>query len=169
MDIALLSQNSLKIKGKRANFVVDPVEKSEPAAVISLTLPLNKLKLPPDAVVIAGPGEYEIGGIKMSATRTDGEIIYYPKVDGVDIILGKITSFEKLQHKLKEQNIVIVYADAQTNASFITSLASNVIIFYGEHAKALAASFGKDNITSVAKYSVTVDKLPQEVETVILE
>lgn len=169
MEIALLPKNSLRIKGKKAVFAVDPMDKSEPAAAIVLTRPLDQLSLGPNTVVVNGPGEYEIGGTKMTGTRIDGEVVYNPKVDGVDIILGKLTSLEKLQHKLKEQNIVVAYVDAAINASFITSLASNVIILYGEHAKELASSFGKDNITTVSKYSATIDKLPQEVETMILE
>ena len=99
----------------------------------------------------------------------DGAHVYTLVVDGVEIILGKISSLEKMQHKLKEQHVVIAYADLVSNVSFVTSLARNVIIFYGDQAKAFASSIGKTNMVAQAKYSVTHDKLPQEVEFVVLE
>lgn len=169
MEIALLPKGSLRIKGKRASFVVDPQDKTPHAAAIVLTRPLDQLHLQPDAVVINGPGEYEIGGIKMNVSRELGDIIYNPNVDGVEILLGRLTSLEKMQHKLKEQHVVIANVDSITNVSFINSLASNVVIFYGEHASELIEPLGKGNVATTPKYSVTLDKLPQEVVTVILE
>jgi hypothetical protein len=179
MEIALLAENSLRVKGKHAFFLVDPPhnarvsrgeqEKSAYNAVIALTEPSGKLYIHPDTIVIDGPGEYEIGGVKMSADRTEEDLVYNLNIDGVEVLLGKLSSLDKMQHKLKEQHIVVVYVDSMTNASFTTSLASNVVIFYGDRAKELVQSFGKANIATLPKYSVTHDKLPQEVETVILE
>lgn len=172
MEIAILQSSALRIKGKRSSFVVDLTStksNSDTKAVILLTRSLNELNVSEDTVVINGPGEYEIGGVKMNASRLEGEMVYNPNVDGVEVILGKISSFEKMQHKLKEQHIVIAYVDTKINASFITSLASNVVIFYGEKAGEVVDSVGGKNFTKMPKYSTTIDKLPQEVETVILE
>lgn len=169
MEIAVLQNNSLKIKGKRASFVVDPLEKFDYDGVIVLNKTLDLLKIQDDAVVIYGPGEYEIGGVKISGMRSEGEVIYNLNVDDVEILLGKLSSLEKQQHKLKEQDIVVVYVDSMTNASFVTSLASNVVIFYGEQASELVGKFGKGNVATMQKYSGAAGKLPQEVETVILE
>lgn len=152
MEIALLPKNSLKIKGKHASFIVDRGQ------IIKT-----------DAIVIDGPGEYEIGGIKISGSRSDGEVVYNLNVDGVDVLLGKLSTLEKQQHKLKEQNIVVVDVDSLTNASFVTSLASSVVIFYGEQAPTLIEKFGKENIKNVQKYTAVSGKLPAEVETVILQ
>ncbi len=185
MEVQLLSQNSLRIKSKRASFVVDPhfakasnsakatsdkpEGKSPYVAAIALARPLDELNIQADAVGIDRPGEYEIGGIKMNATRGEAGIVFSPVVEGVEILLGKLTTLEKMQHKLKEQHMVIIYADAAINASFISSFASNVVIFYGEYAKEAASSLGKDTVQSISKYAVTLEKLPQEVETIILE
>lgn len=169
MEIAILAKNSLRIKGKHASLVVDPQEKTMANAALVLNRSLDQLNIQEEAVVIDGPGEYEIGGVKMSGMRNEGEILYDLNVDGVEILLGKLTSLEKQQHKLKEQNIVVAYVDSIAPSSFITSLASNVVIFYGEHAKEVASTFGKGNVVAMQKYSGTVEKLPQEVETIILE
>ncbi len=175
MEIALLPKDSLRIKGKRASFAVDPPssegkqDKNPYSAAIVLTRSIDQLQIQHDAVVINGPGEYEIGGIKMNSSSSEEDIIYNPNVDGVDILLGKLTSIEKMQHKLKEQHIILVYVDSISNVSFVNSLASNVVIFYGELASKLVESLGKGNVATMSKYSVTLDKLPQEVVTVILE
>jgi hypothetical protein len=175
MDIQILSQYSLRLKGKRATFVVDPSSikasesKSAYAAALVLARPFADLEIQSEAVVIDRPGEYEIGGIKMNSTRSDAGIVYNPVIDGVELLLGTLSTLDKMQHKLKEQHVVVVHADIVVNASFITSLASNVVIFYGKHAKEAAGSFGKENVQTVSKYVVTLEKLPQEVETVVLE
>ncbi len=173
MEIALLYKNCLRIKGKRATFVVDPSKpagKQDYNAIIVMAQSREGLYIQPDTVVIDGPGEYEISGVKMSAILDrDGAHVYNLIVDGVEILLGKISTLEKMQNKLKEQSVVIVCGDAAINASFVTSLATNVIIFYGDNAQALAASVGKADVVAVGKYSVLHDKLPQEVESVVLE
>lgn len=169
MEIAILQNNSLKLKGKKATFVVDPQDKTARSAVIVLTKSDGDLSINAEDVIINGPGEYELGGVKISCMRSAGAIVYTLNIDGVEILLGKISSYEKLQHKLNDQNIVIAYADSQINASFITSLASNVVIFYGDLAPSVAESFGKGNVKQMPKYTATMDKLPAEVETVILE
>jgi hypothetical protein len=180
MEISLLYKNCLRIKGKRATFVFDPVKPSSTAgkqdkvaydATIVMTQPRESLNIAPESVVIDGPGEYEICGVKMSAVRDrDGGVVYALIVDGVEIQVGKISSFEKLQNKLKEQNVVVAYGDAASNASFVTSLASNVVIFYGDQVETglkSVSTIGKA-VETVSKFSVTYDKLPQEVETVVL-
>lgn len=180
MEIAILPKNSLKIKSKNACFVVDPSayvkgsgetkqDKSAYNGVIVLNKNLDQSNIKDDAVVIDGPGEYEIGGVKISGTRSEGEVLYNLNVEGVEILLGKLSTMEKQQHKLKEQDIVVAYVDTMTNASFVTSLASNVVIYYGEQASELAAKFGKGNAATMQKYSGAAGKLPQEVETIILE
>lgn len=170
MEIALANSNSLKIKGKKVTIAVDPSDKINTPAVILLNNPQGKLSAGnPETLFIFGPGEYEVGGAKISGLRSTSGMVYTIVIDGINILLGSITSLEKLQHKLNEHNIVISYADAMTNSSFVTSLASNTVLFYGNHSKDLAASFGKVGTEATDKYVTTLDKLPQEVETIILE
>ena len=180
MEIALLAKNSLKIKGKHTSFVVDPPTFAEASNFAKAASDKSAgkqekleykggMRIHTDAVVIDGPGEYEIGGVKISGTRSEGEVLYNLNVEGVEILLGKLSALEKQQHKLKEQDIVVAYVDSMTNASFVTSLASSVVIYYGEQASELVAKFGKGNVVTMQKYSGLAGKLPQEVETVILQ
>lgn len=179
MDIELFDKNSLKIKGKHAAFVVDASSKISALrnelknnthnGVIVLNGGTGQLSALTDIVVIKGPGEYEVGGVKISGIRNQGEMFYNLNVDGIEVLLGKISTLEKQQNKLKDQDIVIVYVDSVINASFVTSLASSVVIYYGEYASALIEKFGKENVKVTQKYTAIYTKLPVEVETVILE
>ena len=87
----------------------------------------------------------------------------------VDVLVGKISALDAMQHKLKEHHIVVALCDEIVTASFLTSLASNVVIFYGDKAREISQAFGKDNVKPMPKYVTTKEKLPSEVETVILE
>jgi len=168
MEIALLQKSGLRIKGKQATVAVDPQDKSFYEAILTIEKSPEEITKQENVIVISGTGEYEIGGIKMTGTQSETGMIYSLAVDSVEILIGKLDSLDKMQHKLKEHHIVIVDCNAEGSASFITSLTENVVIFYGEKAKEVAASFGKENVKELNKYSTTKDKLPAEVETVLL-
>ena len=168
MEIALLPKNGIKIKNKQATIAIDPQDKTFYEAVLLLSKSAEEVNLQEDSVLISAVGEYEIGGIKMTGTRSEVGMLYTLNVDGIDILVGKLDSLDKMQHKLKEHKIVMVDCETVGSASFITSLAENVVIFYGEKAGEISASFGKENVKSMNKYSVTKDKLPTEVETILL-
>lgn len=169
MEIALLPKGSLRIKGKQAAIGVDSQDKGPYNAILAVAKNPQDITVDEGSLLVIGPGEYEVGGIKLSGVRSETELAFTVKVDGVDVLVGRINSLDKMQHKLKEHNIVVAFCDSEANASFLTSLASNVIMFCGDHAKEAAQALSKDNLKSMPKYAATLDKLPQEVETIILE
>lgn len=168
MEIALVSKNSLRIKGKYAVLSVDPSDKSESNAALLLNKD-EKVNLAGSEIVIDGPGEFETGGIKITGVRQDSNLVYSMIVDSVSVLLGKVTALEKIHTKLKEANIVVVNCDNVVDASFLSTLVINVIIFYGEKSVDVCKAFGQENAKKLPKYATTIDKLPAEVETVILE
>jgi hypothetical protein len=104
MEIALLPKSSLKIKAKNATFVVDPHDTTQYSAGILLGksgVNIGEFEM----VILDGPGEYEVGGVKMTGIKSDGSSVYSLNVDGVDVVLGRVASLEKVQNKLKEHNI----------------------------------------------------------------
>mgnify|MGYP001557968788 CR=1 FL=1 len=168
MEIALLPKSSLKIKGKNATFIVDPKDSALYTAAL-LVGSTSSDGVNEEMVVLDGPGDYEVGGVKISAVRSDAGVNYSLNVDGVDIVLGRITSLEKLHSKMKEHNIVVALCDeSAASASFLTALSSNAVLLYGEKAAETAQIFG-ETVKKASKYSTTKDKLPLEVETVVLE
>lgn len=168
MEIALLPNDSLRIKSKYASLVIDPSDKTAYNAALLLRLSASDIKMLEQTVIIDGPGEYEVGGIKLTGMRIENDRVYSIVLDGIDVLIGKLSALEKLQHKLKEHHIVIAYDERVENASFITSLATNVVVFYGEKAREIATTFGKENVKEIGKYITTFDKLPPEVETIVL-
>lgn len=169
MEISIVPQTALRIKGKQMTIGIDQVDKTNSRGTIIVAADPKSLKQQEDNVIINGAGEYEVGGIKITGTRSGQHVVYGMNVDGVDILVGKISALESMQHKLKEYHIVVSLCDETVTASFLTSLASNVVIFYGAKAAEISQTFGKETVKHMPKYQTTKDKLPTEVETVILE
>lgn len=166
MEVSILSKDSIKIKGKQAVFLVDPEKIAGANAAIFLT-PEAADASDDTTVVIDSPGEFEIGGVKISGMRAGSDVVYSLSVDGVDMLIGKATSLEKVQHKVTEHALLLLHAD-NASAAFATGLVTSVLMSYGPSGKELAGSFGKENTETMNKYSVTKDKLPQEMQTIVL-
>lgn len=78
MEISLVNSSSVKIKGKNASLIIDPTAKQD-ADIIIATKSLDVLgidKIEGVRLVIAGPGEYEAGGISITGKNTKGNILY---------------------------------------------------------------------------------------------
>lgn len=170
MEVSILSQNVLRLKTKSALFLVDPQGKTENANALIYLKRAHDKPSEETSVVLDGPGEYEIGGVKISGVRSGDEVIYSLLLDGVDTMVGSVIALEKAQHKVKEHSLLVLRAmdDSVEKAAFATGLATNALLAYGERAKILIDSFGKENPEKTAKYAVTKDKLPQEMQTVLL-
>lgn len=166
MEIALLQKDGLKIKGKSGVLAVDHIDnKGSYQAFVVLNKGTDQH--PEDHIVIAGPGEYEVSGIKLTGLSSETGMIYIITIDGVKVALGMLSSLNKMQSKVQEPDVVIALCDA-TDASFLTSLAVHAVVLYGEQADAVAHTFGDEHIKTMTKYSTTKEKLPAEVETVLL-
>lgn len=167
MEIALVNKTSLRIKGKTVTFVLNPHEIGPFSAALLLDDTLEYTNN--DTVVLQGPGDYEIGGVKIVGTRGgENGLLYSMNIDGMEVLVGKIDTLAAMQHKLKEHNVVIGLCNEHTDAAFFTSLAINVVIFYGDKGAETAQGFAKENLKQMNKYSVAMGKLPTEVETILL-
>ena len=166
MEIAMLPKSVLRVKGKTATFVVNP----QIAVAANAVLMFNSgAEIDSDeAVVLNGAGEYEIGGVKITGLRNEKSVLYSMNIDGVEIVVGSIALLSAMQHKLKEHNVVVVNCDEATDASFLTSLAVNAVLFCGEKASEVAQGFEKEKLQKSNKYSASLGKLPTEMETILL-
>lgn len=170
MEVTVQGSDSLKIRGKHAAIQINPVDKAGTYnAIILLANPdRSKLKINDEVVVIDGPGEYEAGGIKISGMRVEGMTAYSLSVDGIEVILGDIKTLDKLHQKVKEHNIALIYSPEEQSVSFATSLASNALLFYGEKSTLVVDGLAKEEKKVLSKYQVTLEKLPSEMETILL-
>ncbi|MCL6096093.1 MAG: hypothetical protein M1444_00200 [Patescibacteria group bacterium] len=172
MEVVLLDKTSLRIKSKHTNFIVDPsgqLSKTPTDGVIILSGEAVDLSKVTDyRVVVKSPGEYEIGGVKISGIDVDGVTVYGLTIDNIDVLLAKASSVTKVSEKLKEYDIAIFNVDAEINQTVVTALEPRVVILYGEKANEATKALGKENAEKVQKFIATKDKLPEEMQVVVL-
>lgn len=173
MEVSTLSQDTIRIKGKQASIVIDPVKTVKPTQsdailVFNSLLTHDFAKIEGSRLLIQGSGEYEIGGIKVSSYLLDQELVYQVMVDNVEVFVIKGQSLEKAKDKAREYDMVIVLADSSFDSAHLTAFSPRVIVLYGEKSREAAKNLGKEELKEVAKYSATHEKLPEETEIVVL-
>jgi hypothetical protein len=170
MEITLVNNSSIRIKGKQGAILVNPTGKV--AGVNGIIFfkdhTVDRKNIEEDTLIINGPGEYELAGIKISGIINGAEVIYSLRVDKIEILLARVKSLEKEYSKIKEHNIVILLNNESVNPSFVTSLATNVLVFYGEKAEDNIKHIAKDGYRRETKYTVSFEKLPAEMEEILL-
>lgn len=169
MEISPLSNVSLKIKGKKGTLIVDPEKSQRSKIEADGILVLNResqdtAKVENERVILQGPGEYEVGGIKISAIKAGKQLVYILYIDGIGIALANLSSLESVKDFVSGQQVFILSVDASIDPSLLATLEPKVCLFYGEKAKDIA----KEGITTAGKFSITREKLPEKMEAIIL-
>ncbi len=171
VDIAIVGNNSLKLKGKGAAFVVDPalaMPKTASDAIILLNGRSNTdvTRVTDSRIIIDGSGGYEVGGVKISGTKTPKGILYKLSIDDVSIILGSATDTKT--EDFNACQVVVVNTNNDFNESFVTGLEPKIVVLYGDKKNEAARALGQENVSPVSKVTITRDKLPEKMEVVIL-
>lgn len=180
MEIQLLGGDTIRLKGKHASLVVDPLKTISKTTADGILILLHEsdfvsTKVEGQRVVITGPGGYEVGGVKISVFRQDSYLGYDIHMDGIDIfltqgnLLSKQETMQKIGDKIKECHIVIVHTKEETELVLIPALSPRVSVFYGEKAKESALLLDKDQVKTAQKYQATWERLPSEMEVVALQ
>ena len=171
MDISILSKNSIRIRSKHAALVVDPTEdlaKTNADGIILLSNSNFDIgRILDYRIVIEGAGEYEVGGVKISVENRGEGFVYSLLVDGIKIVLGKISVIGKIQDSANACDIALLNADSDLKTT-ITSLEPKVVILYGDKKLDGVKLLGKEGIPAVQKFTITKDKLPTEMEVILL-
>ena len=167
MDFAILTENGIKLKGKQSVILIDSssARAKVPADAILQLLQQNASE--DQTLIIQGPGEYETKGTKITGTRTDKDMWYEIVMEGVDILIGRATTITRAKDKLRDFDVALIYADDVISQQALGVISPSVFITYGEKAKETITSLGKEN-GEVNKYTTTKDKLPSEMEIVLL-
>src|SRR4051812_40646315 len=94
MEIAKLSQSALRIKGKKATFLVDVTDtkKTEANAYVFLKEDVQKAGYTREALLISAPGDYEVSGAKISVSRIGKGLFYEMSIDGIKLLLAQSSS-----------------------------------------------------------------------------
>lgn len=167
MEITLLSEAAIKIKSKTASLLIDPVAVKTKLAAEAVLL-TKKQKIPEVEnmrLAISGPGEYEVGGIKITGTKAGEGNVYFLTVDGISIFVGSTSAIKK---ETTEAQMAILLADGLVDQSALANGVSSVALFYGEKAAENVKALGKE-VAPTEKFVITKDKLSAEMEVVLLQ
>ncbi len=173
VDISILSKDSIKIKGKNSSFVIDPgAEISKVAADAVLLLKDSKndqgiSSVTDYRVIIKGTGEYEVAGVRILVTKSDENFLYSLNVDNVSVLTARTSGLSKTQ-EIGDYNILILNVDSDFKDTMVTGFSPSVVLLYGEKAQEASKMLGK-RASKSQKFSVSADKLPMEMQVIILE
>lgn len=171
MDVTLLSPNSVRIKGKTVSFIVEPRDtkgKLTADAVITFdTTPIDISGIEGARVTLAGAGDYEVGGVKMAGVKNNEASLYYINLDSMMLMVGKASTL-KSKEVVRDADIAVIFADSPVDTSLLATLNPRTVIFYGPQSQENIKLLGKETSAST-KYSVTKDKLPAELEALLLQ
>jgi hypothetical protein len=172
MDIQIFDNDTLKIKLKKTTLAVDPkskVTKFDADAVLVIDSETDPSRVNESRVTIVGAGEYEVSGLKISGIKSEKDVLYGLSSGNSNILVAKASSLEKISSdKLDDYQIVILNADSDLNQSLITAMEPNIVILYGEKNKEGAKLLGNESAQSTSKISISEDKLPEELEVMLL-
>lgn len=173
MEIAIVSKESIRIKGKQGAIVIDPPASGSKVPADAMLLLHNTTEgtyaVEGSRLTVYGPGEYEAAGIKISTVEEGNELIHEVKVDGVTVVVGRGELLSKVHEKLNEPHIMVVKQDEGSVQTAVTTLAPRVVLLYGPKAQEEAKVLGKEEVKSAPKYQATVEKLPGDMEVVVLQ
>lgn len=180
MEIKYFNQGKIYLKGKKENIWVNPDKndienKSYEARIIIYTdKERNIIKLGEEEgrVVIAGPGEYEIGGIEINGINS----MYVLTIDGIKVVLmgkeeGEIS--EKKKEKLEEADVLMICVKTGSAEIAKKSAANYVIPIEFENKKdelkEFLDVFDSENLESIESLKVEKENLPEAMEVVLLK
>ena len=174
MEVAIIGEKTLRIKSKNSTVIIDPaknINKIQADATIytSLNGSLTGAKIEGSRIDIKGPGEYEIGGIKVEGIKVDGDLAVVLEVEGVKLLIGSGKEVKEIHDKIGAFHVAVINADSDFEYSSLTSLEPNILIVYGNKREDVKKFLGKTDIGKASKFSITIDKLPQEMQMVLLE
>jgi len=172
MDISKISEKSIKIKSKLALFAVNPLNTrnnvtGDAILLLNNTVTKKQLSLEGDPLIINGPGEYEIKGVKLNGIHKNSGIVYTGRIDTMYICIAQSSSITSTKDAIEECEIAIIDAETPVDQKILAAMNVKVAILYGTRAQDSIKTFGKE-LNPVTKYSITKDKLPAEMEIVLL-
>ena len=171
MDIAIVGKTSIKLKGKRVSFIVDPSKETPKTSADAIILldgfaNIDTSRVTDSRMIIEGPGGYEVGGSKISGASTPQGVLYKLSIDDIVVIIGRAT--ESKTEGFSACQIAVVNTDSDFNESFITGLEPKITVLYGDKKEASAKMLGAENVGPASKITIAKDKLPEKMEVVVL-
>ncbi|MDP2649333.1 MAG: hypothetical protein Q8P10_00660 [bacterium] len=177
MEIAFLSKDCIKIKGKTLSVIIDPftLRTKTPCDAVFLLKEEGDFDLSKTEgfrVLIKGAGEYELSSVKIYSQKAGESLVYELRMDGMMVLLGNVDGIEKLKDKLKEYDVAILYVPLKFDQNLITAIEPKAVVFYGDGAQEAVKSLNKSSENSetikTSKFIVKPETLKEEMEVVLL-
>ncbi|MFA6185297.1 MAG: MBL fold metallo-hydrolase [Candidatus Shapirobacteria bacterium] len=93
MEIKVLENNSVYLKGKKENILINPSEKRRddakyPSRIFLFTAEkYDGMGFSGDKILIRAPGEYEVGGVEINGYSAGGENTFFiVNIDGIKVV-----------------------------------------------------------------------------------
>lgn len=168
MDISYLGGGSVKLAGKGITIISDPTAASV-ADVILLTS--GKSVSAGEAMLIDGPGEYEVKGAMITGAPAGDGTAYAVDIDDATVaIVGANTVLGDQQIEALGQIDVLAVdaADASAAAKIVSQLEPKYVIPVGSDTTAFLKEMGAKP-EPIAKLKISGKDLPEETTVVVLE
>lgn len=169
MEISVLNSSGVKLKGKHASFAINSDNLKDFNGVLFFTSETSRSPIDDGVVMVDRPGELEIGGVKIKAVRFEYKNVFSIRIDGVTILTSSLSTLEKQHGKLQEHDLVLVLVDKLVDPSFISSLGTRGVLYFGDMTDDFSKSYLKGESEKMSKFVTSLDKLPQEMITVTLQ
>jgi L-ascorbate metabolism protein UlaG (beta-lactamase superfamily) len=184
MEITYFGHSCFRIKGKAASVVTDPygeklgkLPRDLEASLITVSNVVGESgKVGGNPFVMDSPGEIEARGVSVVGVATDAGTVFVIELEGL-----RIAHLGDLVHKLSTEQLaeigpidVVMVALGSSAAELVHQVDPWVAIPMGfEQGSVELAAFlkemGKTEVIPMAKYLISVDKLPEDLQVVVLE
>ncbi|HYM65227.1 MAG TPA: hypothetical protein VES68_01975 [Candidatus Sulfotelmatobacter sp.] len=172
MDFQIFDESSLKIKIKKTTLALDPKPKTpkfDADAILVLDKDSDVSRINNPRVIINEVGEYEVSGLKISGFKSNEDVMYGLSIDTTNALVVKASSLGKVSaDKLGDYKVAVINVDSDLDQTKVTAIEPSLIILYGEKAKDGAKALGKEDLVKTSKISVSEEKLPEELEIMLL-
>lgn len=158
MEITYLGHSSFRLKGKSAVVVTDH----------------NVVKLVSSEFVVDGPGEYEVEGVSIVGIHSEGvNTMYVIEIDGL-----RMAHLGGLEHKLTQEQLeelgaidVVMVAVGNIAVEVVKQIDPWIAIPMAElpDAGEFLREMGKPDVVPVPKLVISADRMPTELQVVVLE
>ena len=130
-----------KIKGKQAVVIIEPAG-----------------KIVVGEFAIVGPGEYEIAGVTVTGIKIP-TTVYRLSVDGVNICYFEETIEKLTQEQVEKLDGIDIILGKKITPQLVTEIEPVMMV----------TTEKKEGIIPVAKLNIIREKLPTELQTIVLE
>lgn len=127
MEIKILGNNSVYIKGKKENILINPSENRRddskyPSRVFLFTADkYDGMGFDGNKILIRAPGEYEVGGVEINGYSAGSENTFYVfNIDGVKVVflsdLEEVLSDKRIE-KIESTDVLLAPVTIKDNSS----------------------------------------------------